>query len=183
MKHLRLKLISLITFGLCIGASTQAFADAPIRQAGNFGIGVGGGNRVLGLSMKYFQSQSNAFQFVVGFRDGDRWCDDDYWDGRRRCRDRYWGGDYIGLNADYLFELGEFVQTDVINIGPSVGAGVGLGIWDDGVDLSINGVGGLEFMLNPVPIDFVVEWRPTIHVVPGVDLNLVEFTGHVRYYF
>lgn len=178
--HIARHAILPLTFALLCW-STQAFAGAPIRQAGNFGIGVGGGTGTVGLSMKYFTSASNAFQFTVGFRNGSRRCDY-YYDNRRNCRDRF-DNDHIGLSADYLFELNQFITTDVINIGPSLGAGLGIGIWDEGIDAAISGVAGIEFMLNPIPIDFVIEWRPTFYVIPSTDLDLVDFTGHVRFYF
>ena len=174
-----------LTVGL-IGAPSLAHADAPVRQPGNFGLGLGSGaETALGLSMKYFPSTSNSYQFTVGlgrgrWRDG-RDDDDDWWyDGRRWRRD---GRDFIGLGADYLWELAPLVQTSVIDIAFAVGLGAGLGIWDDGVGISACGVGGLEFMLNPIPIDFVVEWRPTLYILPNVAPNLVDFTGHVRIYF
>lgn len=178
-RMIRLAILPLTLALLCW--STQAFAGAPIRQAGNFGLGVGGGTGTVGLSMKYFQSSQSAFQFTVGFRNGERWCGY-YDDDRRRCRD-YNGNDHIGLSADYLFEISEFVQTEVIHIGPSIGAGLGLGIWDDRVDVAVSGVLGLEFMLNPIPIDFVVEWRPTLNFIPYRARNFVNFTGHARFYF
>ena len=87
------------------------------------------------------------------------------------------------MSAAYLFEFSEFVQTEVINIGPSIGAGLGLGIWDESIDVAVSGVLGLEFMFNPIPIDFVIEWRPTLYFIPYRARNFVDFTGHARFYF
>ena len=161
-KSTKAKSLIFLTFTALMLWSTQAMAGAPIRQGGNFGLGVGGGYGVTGLSMKYFMTEGQAVQGTIGF---------------------HTRADYIGATLDYLIEIPEFVQSDVINIGPSVGVGGALGLGDEGLALGVSGVAGLEFMLNPVPIDFVIEWRPTLRVVPNPDLDLVGFTGHVRFYF
>ena len=163
-KNFALKSAFLLTLTSLLLWSSSAMAGAPIRQGGNFGIGVGGGYGVTGLSMKYFMTPGTAVQSTIGIHTGYRF-------------------DYIGATFDYLIEIPEFVQSDVVNIGPSIGPGVALGLWDNGLAVGVSGVGGIEFMLNPVPLDFVLEWRPTVHVVPDVNLDLVRFTGHIRFYF
>lgn len=154
-------LISLTLLAI-MSLSTQAFAGAPIRQGGNFGLGVGTSYGLTGLSLKYFMSDSQAVQGTAGVG---------------------FGGNYIGATLDYLLEIPEFVQSDVLNIGPSIGLGGALGLSDSSIALGINGVAGLEFMLNPIPIDFVVEWRPGLRIIPNPDLALLGFAAHVRYYF
>jgi len=45
-------------------------------------------------------------------------------------------------------------------------------------------VGGLQLNINAIPIDIVLEFRPGFFVVNGYfGLDLVNFTGHIRYYF
>ncbi len=92
-------------------------------------------------------------------------------------------GDYIGATLDYMIEIPAFVQSEVIDIGPAVGAGASLGLSDRNLFVGIQGVAGLEFMLNPVPIDFVVEWRPSLSIIPDPRLGLLGGAGHIRYYF
>ena len=52
----------------------------------------------------------------------------------------------------------------------------------DAIKLGVNGVAGLEFNFNPVPIDLVIEYRPGIHIIPNVDPDLIGFGAHVRVY-
>ena len=151
---------SMLLLGLL--ASTPAFADAPIRQAGNFGLGIGGGTYNSGLSLKYYTTGSQALQGVVGFN-------------LRR--------DWIGLNLDYLFEMPALATGSVVELGWNLGPGVAVGISDYGVGAAVAGVAGLELNFNPIPIDLVLEWRPSLNVVPNVDIDLIGFTGHIRFYF
>ena len=151
---------SVLLLGLL--ASAPAFADAPIRQGGNFGLGIGGDTYNSGLSLKYYMSSGQALQGVVGFN-------------YRR--------DWIGLNLDYLFEMPALATGNVVELGWNLGPGAAVGISDYGVGAAVAGVAGLEFNFNPVPIDLVLEWRPSLNIVPNVDLDLVGFTGHIRFYF
>lgn len=146
---------------LCVSA--PAFADSPVRQAGNFGIGLGSSNRAAGLSMKYFMTGSQALQGTIGVP---------------------FGGNYIGLGADYLFELPALYSGEVLELGWSIGPGVGLGLGRDsyiGADAGL--VAGLEFNFNPIPIDLVLEWRPNVDILPDFGLDFINFSGHLRYYF
>ena len=62
-------------------------------------------------------------------------------------------------------------------------AGVGIG---DNLAVGIAGVAGLEFNFSVIPglpFDLVAEYRPSVFVLPGVDLDLVDFSGHLRIYF
>lgn len=53
----------------------------------------------------------------------------------------------------------------------------------NGVTLGISGVAGLEFSLNVIPLDVVLEYRPRLLLIDEVDFDLVTFSGHVRYDF
>ena len=151
----------LTTLLLTLTCSTSALANSPVRQPGNLGVGLAGGYGVSGLSLKYFGA-SQSLQGTVGVNL------------------RY---DYIGLSADYLIELTPFAESDVVDLAPAVGLGAFAGLGDRSVNLGVSAVGGLEFLLVPVPIDLVIEWRPSLLIVPSPRLALVGFTGHVRYYF
>ena len=64
------------------------------------------------------------------------------------------------------------------NVGVGAGAVVG-----DVFALRASGVVGLEFLFVPIPIDLVFEWRPSLQIIPNVGADIVNFSGHVRYYF
>lgn len=157
----KMALTALLALALTSIAST-ASAGAPIRQGGNFGIGLGGGTVNSGLSLKYFTTSSQSLQGTIGFN---------------------LRADYIGATVDYLFEMPTLVSSSVVDIGWAIGPGVGIGVSDNFFLAAVSAAPGLEFNFNPIPIDLVLEWRPTVVIVPDVDFDLIGFTGHIRFYF
>lgn len=145
--------------------ATTADAGASHRKAGSTGIGIGGGTASAGISAKHFMSDSMALQGVVGTY--GRWQD----------------GSGLGLSVDYLLEQPTFASADVVDLAWNVGVGAGLGIGDSALGLGVSGVAGLEFALAPIPLDFVIEYRPTLGLSPFLYLDLVNFSGHLRYFF
>lgn len=145
----------------------DALAGAPIRAAHNFGLGLGGGTLTSGISAKYWLADSHAIQGVVGT----------------------WGATRAGFNAgfgvsvDYLLEMPTITDTEPMELGWNLGAGGWLATGAFGEYLGAAGVLGLELNFHPVPIDVVIEYRPGLSIVPTVGADLVNFTGHVRYYF
>lgn len=140
--------------------ATPAQAD---YQPGEFGIGLGSGTMTrLGLSFKYFMGD-HAIQANLG------------------CRGWSCGG--IGVSADYLFELPALVEGRVMSLDWNAGVGPGLGLSSGQIDFAAAGVLGLEANFKPIPLDLVLEWRPTLLIVPDVHFEPVEFSGHVRYWF
>jgi len=166
----RSALVALLALG-SLGLSAPAHAIAPadtIRSAGNFGIGVGGGTAVSGLSMKYLLSTDTSLQAVVG---GAGYANDDF------------GNTAIGVDLDFLLELPTLTTIDGLF---ELGWEAGLGAWTwigDPFWLGVNGAAGIQFNFQPVPIDLVLEWRPAVRVVPDVGVELVDFGGHLRFYF
>jgi hypothetical protein len=177
------KLLLIATLGSTLLA-TPAFAASPSK--GNFGIGVGGGTGTTGISMKYYLSDASALQGVVGV-----------WGVGR------YEHDGLGLSADYLFEMPAFATSEVVDVGWNVGPGLWLAAnsygynsyahdpyWHDSdwhesdrLLVGASGVLGLEFLIQPIPLDIVLEYRPSVMVVPGLGFDLVSFDGHVRFYF
>lgn len=139
-----------------------------LRHAGNFGLGFGGGTYGGGISAKYFASDTTAFQGTL-----NAWANKN--------------GSAIVANGDYLVEMPDLANLDGMDIGWSIGPGVGLGLETAGsynsVTLGISGLAGLEFNLNVIPLDIVLEYRPRLLLIDIVDFELVTFGGHVRYYF
>ncbi|OIP35048.1 MAG: hypothetical protein AUK47_17330 [Deltaproteobacteria bacterium CG2_30_63_29] len=151
-------------FVLALMLPLTAQADE-VRSAGNFGLGLGGGTGTSGLSMKYFVNNSNAFQGVVGV-----------WGlGRNH-------GSVIGLSADYLWEGPALASGSVLELGWNIGLGAFAGT-GDAFWLGAAGVLGLEFNFRPIPIDIVLEYRPGLLILERVDADLINFGGHLRYYF
>jgi len=150
---------------LALAVSSPAFAGASHRTGGSTGVGLGGGTTGGGISVKHFLSDKTAVQGVAGIAD--------------------LGGEGLQLSADYLLEQPVFGSADVVDVAWNVGAGAGIGLSSSGDDLGlgVSGVAGLEFAFVPVPLDLVLEYRPTLALVPGVGLELIDFTGHLRWFF
>jgi hypothetical protein len=145
-------------------------ARSSVRTAGSLGLGLGAGTSTGGISGKYWADESMAFQAVIGA-------------GYGQVSDRGGWSSGIGLSGDLLFEGPSFAVVDDVEFGWSVGPGLGLWANDDYFALAAAGVAGLELALLVFPLDFVVEYRPRMLVVPSVGFDWVNFSAHVRYYF
>jgi hypothetical protein len=162
--------LALLGAGL-LGLAQPAHAIEPaesIRAGGHWGIGLGGGTAVSGLSFKYFLTNGTALQVIAG---GAGYSNSDF------------GTTALGVDIDFLIEMPTITTAgDVFELGWALG----LGGWTwipDPFWLGANGVVGLEFNFIPVPLDLVLEYRPAIRLVPDVGVELVDFGGHVRFYF
>jgi len=155
-------------------------ASSPLKSAGNFGIGLGSGTNAAPLSMKYFTSSRTSIQANVGWWRAPLLCNDGYRDAYDDCG---FYRDALGLSADFLFEGGPLVGNQDVSLGWEVGAGAGVGVGGDAVGVAAAFVTGLQLNIHALPLDVVAEYRPNVAIVPDVGVNLVDFTGHVRYYF
>jgi hypothetical protein len=162
MKRLALLLAPLALLAL----PSLAHAGASHRRAGTAGVGLGGGTTGAGLSAKVFLSDASAVQAVAG-----------PWGS--------WGNGGLGLSADHLYEMPTIAEGDAAELAWNWGAGAGVGIFSETATLGVgvSAVAGLEVAFKPVPLDLVVEYRPTLAVLPGVDLDLIGATAHLRYFF
>ena len=165
----------IFSVGLSVFGAREAVAYKP--SGGAFGLGVGSGTVSTGLSMKYHTGSSLAYQGNVGFRSG--------WGGWGNCGKRYCRGRYdvLGVSGDVLLEQPALVQAGGFNLAWNVGGGLGVVVADDYVDVAGAFVLGLEFNLEVVPIDLVLEYRPRVFLIDSVDFDLVHLTGQVRFYF
>ncbi len=175
MKKRIILLLSILMFSASPAFARSPFSGKPIKKAGNFGVGVGAGTLATGLSMKYFLSDSTSVQGNVGFWRGCFGCG--------RFRGNFYS-DALALSVDFLLERGPLGGDSQFSVDWEIGAGGGLGFNDNAnLGLGVSGVLGLQLNIHAIPIDLVIEFRPGIIIVPDVYLNLVDFTGHVRYYF
>lgn len=172
------KVVSLLAVSVALLWSVQA--SAQVRKAGHFGVGVGSGTIASGFSGKYFPDATTAFQFNVGFHNTTR----------------AFYGDALGLGFDYLLEQSAFAGDKRFgvawNIGPGVSLGYSEGRYRDFWLIGVSAVIGLELLLEMIPLDVVLEYRPSVFFFndnfndrgrDGFDLDLIEFGGHVRYFF
>lgn len=154
------------TLKRCLLAIPFLLLAAPAHadyRPGDFGLGIGSGTMTrLGLSFKHFMGD-NAVQANFG------------------CHG--WSCDGIGLSGEYLFEMPALAEGRVMSLAWNAGLGPGIGVYSSNFALAGAGVLGLEGNFKPLPLDVVVEWRPTLLIVPDVHFEPVEFSGHVRVWF
>ena len=154
-------LVPLALLGFLVLPSV-AQAASPVRSQGNFGIGLGSGYLHSGLSMKYFAGDSYSLQGVIG---------------------TYGYDGSLGFSGDYLFEMPTILgDNSGLELGWAIGGGPAIGLGDNFLALGGHGVIGLEFNIQPVPIDIVLEYKPGFVVYPNVEMHLYNFAGHVRFY-
>lgn len=177
----RLITSALVAMLAMFALESSAFARAgAVRQAGNVGVGVGQGTLATLLSIKYFMDPATALQFNVGFYNARR----DYY------------GDTLALGFDYLLEQPSLTGNGSFELAWSVGPGLSLGLSDgryrDYWIVGASGVVGLEFLFNMLPLDVVLEYRPTLFIYnnnfddrgsDGFDLDLIRFGAHIRFFF
>lgn len=152
---------------ISLSASSEAEAQ---RLPGSFGIGIGTATGAAGVSFKTGMG-SFTFQGVAGT-----------WRGQGLD----WGfdGDALGLAADFLYEMPTIASGQIVALGWNYGLGAGVGVGDGGAAIGGTGVLGLEFNFVPAPIDFVVEYRPGLYISDDdLDLEFIDFTGHLRFWF
>ena len=151
---------------LSLALVSTGHADKP----GTLGVGLGAGTIASGLSGKYYSANSIAFQANLGSFGGSR-------------GDRFKNPGGVAASLDVLLERPAFVVTPVVTLEWNLGLGAGLGIRDDALGVAAAGVLGLEFNFVPVPIDLVLEYRPTLAILQDVDFEPIDLTGHLRFYF
>lgn len=150
-----------------------AHADDSGREGRQFGIGIGAGTIANGLSLKLPLGE-NALQGVIGILGGGG------------ADERFRHADGVAASLDYLWEMPSLARSPYFSIAWSFGPGAGFGVRtreQRAANLAVSGVAGLEFNFLAVPLDLVVEYRPTVEIAPHPRVELVDFTGHLRFYF
>ncbi len=149
--------------------SAPALAGAP-PKGGPFGLGIGGGYLVNGVSAKYYLSERLAVQGVVGS----------------------WGFNTIALGGSVLFPQPNLYESPDFLVAWNFGAGGGVGLAGSSTLFIVNGVAGIELEVVELPLEFVLEWRPGVATANwrnnggttnGVGLVLWNAGLHIRYFF
>jgi len=177
-----MKKILIILVLVLMLVSTQGFAKTGSGKNNNsgktFGIGLGGGTFTSGISAKYNMGGGTALQGILGAR----------------------GGDGFALGLDFIINMPpDLVENKDVSL--NWYAGFGGSIWhysghwgNDNYSwntFGISGVVGLALMLQKVPLEFSLEWRPTFYI-SGSDyewyegysgFRLFDLAGSVRWFF
>jgi len=149
------------------GGSGRRF-DAVPREPGRIGLGVGGGTRTTGLSLKATVDQALSLQLVAGVDSG-------------ATNDR---GGTLALAGSALVEMPALFDDPDLEIAWCAGAGPYIAVGDE-FWFGAHAILGLEFNLRVIPLEFQIEYRPSLELVgpDGLDLVLVDFGGHLRWWF
>lgn len=149
----------------------EALARSQVRQAGNFGIGLGAGY-ASGLSGKYLLTEATAIQVTLGTFGA--------LEGEGNV-------DGFAVGGDFLVEMPAFFRHPSIELAWNIGGGVGFSVidtaFDDDLSISVQGVLGFEVNLVPIPLDVVIEYRPELRLIEDADFDVFDLGAHVRYYF
>lgn len=173
------KLVIAAAAAVALTFAIPTTADAQQGRPGGFGLGLGWGTHVTGISGK-LHTGGTALQGVLG-----TW-------------GPYFNNRGIGLSADFLVNMPQLHDAGVVQLAWNLGGGGALGIgpsnWYTGrwhrnrftpradFVLQVQGTAGFEFIFPEVPLDVVVEWKPAIQLAPTPLFLFPEFGFHVRYY-
>ena len=164
-------IVALLVFASLPAPDAAAQETAP--PASRYGLGIGSATIVNGIDGKIWFGNT-ALQAVVGVWGG----------GGARERFGHFRG--LGVGVDYLFEMPALARAQYFVVAWSFGPGAGFGVQTISggrPGLAASGVAGLEFRFTTIPLELVVEYRPTVAFLPDVGIALVDFTAHLRVTF
>jgi hypothetical protein len=164
MKVRRPILIALALLALPMAARAQE--TSLFAQPGRIGLGLGATDLATGVSGKFFLTHRVALQGIVGF-----------WYGYGRD-----AGLNIGLDA--IVEMPKLWSNDVASLNWNAGGGATFALFGPGAWGGFQAIGGLGLQLRPVPLEFVLELRPTFLFgePPGVDF-FFGVGAAIRFFF
>lgn len=160
---------------IALGWASIAEAAPPIRNGGNVGLGLGVGTLTAGLDIKYWFNPYSSFQTTIGIY-GPRTFDPDAL--------------VLGADLDFLIEPPAFVKTEGFDLGMNIGLGATVATGFEALDIvGAHPVVGLAFHIDAVPIDVVIDYRPTLFIVDELEgtgdlrFDPAHLGLHVRYWF
>jgi hypothetical protein len=145
-----------------------------IGQGKNFGVGLGGGSLVSGLTLKGYFNDKLAGQLFIGGAGAYGY-----------------GGFGFGLDGDIVYEFATIAESDVGELFLGAGGGAGFvynSFYGAG---SVNALFELGWHFREVPIELVIDYRPTFYF-GGFNNSLFAgfggfvpwgFSGAFRFYF
>lgn len=86
------------------------------------------------------------------------------------------------VGANYQFHFDVNVPGLTLYAGPGASLGLFLGEHNDFL-LSIDGIGGIEYKFNNVPIALSLDWKPQLQLISDVHFRATNFGLGVKYTF
>jgi len=151
----KISFLALFFIGLCIN---QANAQSTYKTAAGVTIDFGTGQTMVGPALKHFFQPNHAGQFEVLF-----------------------GDNYTIIEAFYQYH-GQIENAAGLKWFAGIGPGVGL--YEGGSNFLIRPLGGLDYKINNVPLNFHFDWRPTMTFFDGdSDFEAARFSLGFRFTF
>lgn len=138
---------------------------APALAGDTVGIGLGSSTLSSGVSAKWHGKSGSGLQLVVG-----PW------------GTGFDGGGTLALNLDGIRDMPKIGSLGPIDVGWSLGGGAGVALASTPV-VAAAGVAGLNFKLQPVPLELALELRPRLVILPEIYGDLLNASGHLRWWF
>ena len=63
------------------------------------------------------------------------------------------------------------------------GGGAFGGNWEDELSAGIAAIGGIEYIVRDLPINFSLDWRPMMNIFRVYEIDLLDFGLSIRYRF
>lgn len=160
----------LVVLLACLLGMAQALPAEAVPGKGGRKVGLGlEGGRGAGLSVKLDQG-GHALQFgLSGARYGRHW------------RYGFYSSGLIA-HADYLVEGGLLTRGQGLELPWYAGGGIDLGL-GYGTAVGAHAALGMAFEFKPFPLDFALEWAPTLWIDDGLYIDPVFFRGMIRVWF
>lgn len=162
------------------GVPPAALGPRPLgfdfRRADHVGVGVTVGTGMFGLSVKSLLTRRDGLQVNVGVTPGTY---------------TYWPRAGLGLSADYLHHPDVIWRGSHLGLGWNLGASVSARLTTEANTVSavlgVGAVGGIEVLLQDVPIDITFEYRPAILLAlerpSSLSFAYGEVQANVRWWF
>jgi hypothetical protein len=117
----------------------------------------------IGVTYKQFISPSNAFEIIGNALFFD-------------------GGTYLGVSGEYLWSWG---LADGLSwfVGPGASVGVWTGGGYSGFNIALNGMIGLEYKFDNIPLALSADHNPHFYLLNGVGISPFVGALSVRYTF
>lgn len=148
-------LVSIVFLGL---SSTCLNAQSTYKTSGGVTIDFGTGQTMVGPSIKHFFQPNHAGQFEVLF-----------------------GNNYTIIEAFYQYHK---QIENARGLQWYAGIGPGVGLYDGGSNFLLRPLGGLDYKINDVPLNFHFDWRPTMTFYDGdSDFEAARFSLGFRFVF
>ncbi len=143
------------------------FAAPAALAADTVGIGLGSSTLSSGVSAKWHAKSGSGLQLVVG-----PW----------GIGPSNFGSSTLAVNLDGIRDMQQIGNLGPINVGWSLGGGAGVAFGTYPV-VAAAFVAGLNFKLEPVPLELALEYRPRLQLLQSIDVDPLNASGHLRWWF